>query len=57
MKMGTAPVSMTTFVCKKVPEAMLVNAQAASNCCKDKENTRIIVWKLLIVTVFNYTLL
>lgn len=32
MKMGTAPVSITTLVCKKVPEAMLVSAQAASNC-------------------------
>ena len=34
MKMGTAPVSMTTLVWRKVPEAMLVSAQAASNCWK-----------------------
>ena len=29
---GTAPCSMTTFVCSDVPEATLVRAQAASNC-------------------------
>lgn len=31
MKIGTAPVSITTFVCRKVPDAILVKAQAASN--------------------------
>lgn len=34
MKTGTAPDSMTTWVCSEVPEAMLVRAQAASNCRK-----------------------
>lgn len=32
MKTGTAPDSMTTWVCSDVPEAMLVRAHAASNC-------------------------
>lgn len=32
MKIGTAPASITVFVCMDVPDAMLVNAQAASNC-------------------------
>lgn len=32
IKIGTAPVSITTLVCRKVPEAMFVKAQAASNC-------------------------
>mmetsp|Transcript_21097 Transcript_21097/g.60192 ORF Transcript_21097/g.60192 Transcript_21097/m.60192 type:complete len:259 (-) Transcript_21097:507-1283(-) len=31
-KIGTAPTSMTTLVWSDVPEAMFVNAQAASNC-------------------------
>lgn len=34
MKMGTAPASITVFVCMDVPDAMLVNAHAASNCNK-----------------------
>lgn len=32
MKIGTAPASITVFVCMDVPDAMLVSAQAASNC-------------------------
>lgn len=36
--MGTAPVSITTLVCKKVPDAMFVKAQAASNCWENKQN-------------------
>lgn len=32
MKIGTAPASMTVFVCRDVPDAMLVSAHAASNC-------------------------
>lgn len=39
MKMGTAPVSITTLVCRKVPEAMLVSAQAASNCWEHTQDT------------------
>ena len=31
IKIGTAPASMTTLVCREVPDAMLVSAQAASN--------------------------
>ena len=31
MKTGTAPDSITTWVCSDVPEAMLVRAHAASN--------------------------
>ena len=36
MKIGTAPASITVFVCKDVPDAMLVSAQAASNCSGTK---------------------
>ncbi|MPC16790.1 hypothetical protein E2C01_009626 [Portunus trituberculatus] len=32
IKIGTAPASITIRVCVLVPEAMLVRAQAASNC-------------------------
>ena len=32
MKIGTAPALMTILVCMEVPDAMLVKAQAASNC-------------------------
>lgn len=32
MKIGTAPASITVFVCMDVPDAMLVSAHAASNC-------------------------
>lgn len=32
MKAGMAPPSTTALVCSEVPEAMLVSAQAASNC-------------------------
>lgn len=39
MKMGTAPVSMTTLVWRNVPEAMLVRAQAASNCKQQRKQT------------------
>lgn len=37
IKIGTAPVSITTFVCRKVPDAMFVRAQAASNCWGEKK--------------------
>lgn len=37
IKIGTAPASITVFVCMDVPDAMLVSAQAASNyrCAKN----------------------
>lgn len=35
MKTGTAPDSMTTWVCSDVPEAMFVKAHAASNCKRE----------------------
>jgi hypothetical protein len=34
--MGTAPLSTTTLVFSDVPDAMLVSAQAASNCSQEK---------------------
>lgn len=37
MKIGTAPASITVFVCMDVPDAMLVSAHAASNCRATKE--------------------
>lgn len=36
MKMGTAPASTITFVCCEVPDAMFVNAHAASNWNKER---------------------
>lgn len=35
-KMGTAPLSITTFVCSEVPDATFVRAHAASNCTEAK---------------------
>lgn len=43
MKMGTAPASITVLVCMDVPDAMLVSAQAASNCRDDKLRTENLV--------------
>jgi hypothetical protein len=36
--MGMPPASITTLVCSEVPEAILVSAQAASNCSGYKNN-------------------
>jgi hypothetical protein len=35
IKIGTAPASTTFLVCNDVPDAMFVNAQAASNYTKN----------------------
>lgn len=37
MKMGTAPLSMTTRVCSEVPEEMLVSAHVASSSCSAED--------------------
>lgn len=42
MKIGTAPASITVFVCMDVPDAMLVSAHAASNCRKEDKKLKIV---------------
>lgn len=42
MKMGTAPASITVLVCMDVPDAMLVNAHAASNCRATKHKLTVL---------------
>jgi len=41
MKIGTALLSIMTFVWSEVPEAILVKAQAASNFSKKKKRLNI----------------
>ena len=42
--MGTAPFFMTSCVCSDVPDAIFVNAQAASSCLEDVRSKVREVW-------------